>query len=136
MHLLNVGKVVVFIVSTVALVGCNQSEPAGDIARGSGGPDAIEVTIEDGAFQPDHLEVDPRGSATVEITNLDQAPHDFAIPSLDLNTGVLETGDVATAEVLLQQDVVEFECTLHHGMKGRITRHRQTDASVSSGSSE
>lgn len=132
MHLLNVGKVVVLAVSAVALVGCNQSEPAGDVARGSAGPDAIEVTIEDGVFQPDHVEVDPEGSATVEIRNLDQAPHDFAIPSLDLNTGVLKTGDVATAEVVLQQDVVEFECTLHDGMKGTITRNRQTEASANS----
>lgn len=135
MHLLNVGKVVVLAVSAVALVGCNQSEPAGDVARGSGGPDAIEVTIEDGVFLPDHLEVDPEGSVTVEITNLDQAPHDFAIPSLDLNTGVLNEGDVATAEIVLKNHELEFVCTLHKEMKGTIARHRQTDASVDSGSS-
>lgn len=116
------GTVIVLAASGLFLGGCNQPQPAGDVARGPGGPSAIEVTIEDGAFQPNVIQV-PSGDVTIEITNLDHSPHDFALPSLDVNTGVLEEGDVATADLALRQHTVEFVCTLHDGMKGTITRN-------------
>ena len=46
--------------------------------------------------------------------------HDFAIESLDLNTGPIEEGEVATATFAASESGAEFVCTYHSDMTGRI----------------
>jgi mannose-6-phosphate isomerase-like protein (cupin superfamily)/plastocyanin len=96
------------------------SEPQGDVAAGSADDDAIELVIEDGQFQPQELDVPAGEEVTVEIRNDDRTVHDFAIESLDLNTGTIEPGEVATATFTPSEGTTEFECTYHGGMTGVI----------------
>jgi|GEM_PF-2374157 len=46
--------------------------------------------------------------------------HDFAIESLDLNTGPIEEDAVATATFTAPESGAEFVCTYHSDMTGRI----------------
>jgi plastocyanin len=114
-----------FAVAGVALLGlaaCNSSEPAGDVARGaSSDADAIQVAMVEGqAFDPDTLNLTAGEEVTVEVTNNDSTAHDFAIESLDLNTGTVEADEVATATFTVPDEGVEFICTFHSDMTGRI----------------
>ncbi|MDQ3618880.1 MAG: cupredoxin domain-containing protein [Actinomycetota bacterium] len=122
MRFKNVGTSAMLATLTAVLVSCAQSAPSGNVGRGPAATDAIKLTIEESSFQPDLVEMQPGEPLTIEITNLDKAPHDFAIPELGLNTGILDDGDVATAQVVLEGDTLEFVCTLHEGMEGTITR--------------
>lgn len=114
-------RVGVVALATVALAGvaCVRSEPSGKVAQGPAKGGAVQVVIEDGRFKPDVVEVPAGEETTIEIRNEDSTVHDFAVESLDVNTGIIESGGVATA-TLTVDDSVEFVCTLHPGMKGRI----------------
>ncbi len=46
--------------------------------------------------------------------------HDLAIESLDLNTGPIDEGDVATATFTAPEGGAEFVCTYHSDMTGRV----------------
>jgi plastocyanin len=54
------------------------------------------------------------------VTNDDSVAHDFAIESLDLNTGTVSGGEVANATFTVPDRGVEFVCTFHPDMTGRI----------------
>ncbi len=112
---------ILLVLMAVVFGGCAGSPPSGDVTMGLAQGEGIEVTIEDGSFQPDRLLVDGDTSATIEVTNADDMPHDFAISALELNTGLLEEGEAATAEIVLRQDELGFVCTLHEDMRGTIT---------------
>ena len=112
-------------IAAVALLGlaaCNSSEPVGDVARGaSSNADAIQVAMVEGeAFDPGTLNLTAGEEVSVEVTNDDSAAHDFAIESLDLNTGTVESGEVANATFTVPDEGVEFVCTFHPEMTGRI----------------
>ena len=68
------------------------SESSGDVGKGSAPGEAVRVTIDDSVFAPDVLEAAPGEEMTVEVKNDDSIPHDFAIESMDLNTGTIEPG--------------------------------------------
>jgi plastocyanin len=108
-------------VAVLGLVACNSSEPTGDVARGaSSDGDAIHVAMDDGSFDPETLRLAAGDEVTVEVTNDDSTAHDFAIESLDLNTGTVESGEVANATFTVPDEGVEFVCTFHPDMTGRI----------------
>ena len=96
--------------SAVLFAACaSNSEPSGQVAQRPGGPDAVEVVAK-GSGQ----------EVTVEIINEDDVPHDFAIEELDLNTGTIEPGDVASATFTIPDRAIEYACTFHSEMTGRI----------------
>jgi plastocyanin len=96
------------------------SAPSGDVAGGPARSDATEIVAEDNHFDPNGLELEAGREVEIEITNKDDTAHDFAIDSLDLNTGIIEPGDVATARFTVPEEGLEFVCTLHGDMTGRI----------------
>jgi plastocyanin len=107
--------------AALAFVACEQqSEPSGDVSAGPASGDAVEVDMGDSVFQPPLLELDPGAEVTVEIHNSDGTNHDFAIERFNLNTGTIEPGDTATARFEVPDEPIEFVCTYHDGMTGRI----------------
>jgi plastocyanin len=99
---------------------CASSEPVGNVAAGPARDKALEVVADNTSFSPGALDL-PRGKkVTVEIHNEDDTAHDFAIESLDLNTGTIEPGKVATATFVVPRGPTEFICTYHSGMTGTI----------------
>lgn len=101
--------------------GCSDSsEPAGDVAEGAATGDAVELVIDDGDFQLEQIEVPSGQPVTVEVVNKDGDSHDFAVPSQDLNTGTLDTDEVATAVIDVASEPIEFVCTFHDDMRGTI----------------
>ena len=100
------------------------SESAGDVGKGSAPGEAVRVTIDDSVFAPDVLEAAPGEEMTVEVKNDDSIPHDFAIESMDLNTGTIEPGQTAYATFTVPNEPLEFVCTYHDGMDGRIVADR------------
>ena len=108
-------------IALLGLTACNSSEPAGDVAQGAAsGADSIEVVAKDSSFDPATLNVKAGEEVTVEVTNDDDMAHDFAIESLELNTGTIEEGEVANATFTVPDEGVEFVCTFHPEMTGRI----------------
>jgi plastocyanin len=71
-------------------------------------------------FEPSTLRVKTGEEITVEVSNEDDTAHDFAIESLDLNTGTIEAGEVSTATLTVPKGGQEFVCTFHPEMKGRL----------------
>ena len=103
------------------LVACAKtSDPSGNVGAGPAGGDAEQIVIVDRAFEPRTLELTAGQEVVVEVTNEDGAGHDFAIDSLDLNTGTVESGKVATATFTVPEGTTKFRCTYHSGMEGRI----------------
>jgi plastocyanin len=74
----------------------------------------------DRTFRPSILRLKAGDRVTVEVSNKDDTPHDFAIELMDLNTGIIEPGESATATFTVPESSTEFVCTLHSGMTGRI----------------
>lgn len=102
------------------LAACNESEPVGNVAAGPAAGAATVVVADDMKFNPASLTAEAGEEITVQVTNEDDMAHDFAIESLDLNTGTIEPGAVATATFALGENGAEFVCTFHPDMKGRI----------------
>ena len=104
----------------VGLTACNSSEPSGDVARGAAPADSIRIMAVDESFDPGTLDLEAGEEVTVEVTNDDDMAHDFAIDSLELNTGTIEAGEVANATFTVPDEGVEYVCTFHPDMTGRI----------------
>ena len=105
----------------LALSACSSSEPTGDVASGAAADaDSIKVVATDESFDPGTLNLETGEEVTVEVTNDDDMAHDFAIESLELNTGTIEGGEVANATFTVPDEGVEFVCTFHPDMTGRI----------------
>jgi plastocyanin len=98
----------------------NTSEPTGDVDKGPATADALKIIAEDTEFRPALLQAEVGQEVTVEVTNKDDTVHDFAVESLDLNTGTLDANQIATATFTMPGKAVEFVCTYHDGMTGRI----------------
>lgn len=106
----------------VALVGaaCGSSQPSGNVAEGPATGDAVQLVADNGDFTPGSIQLPAGEEVTIEIRNEDGTAHDFAVESLEVNTGIIEPGEAATATFTVPEEVTEFECTLHGGMSGRI----------------
>ena len=83
----------------VAVAACsNSSGPVGNVASGPATEDAAKIQAAEGnRFTPATLELPAGETVTIEITNIDDTAHDFAIEAADLNTGTIPGGAVATA---------------------------------------
>jgi plastocyanin len=113
--------ITVALAAALTVAACSgSSEPSGAVARGDTTGPAVELLIDDGEFRPTRLEVPANKDVVIRVTNKDGTPHDFAVASQDLNTGVLKQNAVATATVKVGTDPITFVCTLHSGMKGTI----------------
>ncbi|MGH2736430.1 MAG: cupredoxin domain-containing protein [Actinomycetota bacterium] len=107
---------------TLVFAACGgSSDPAGDVSSGPAEGDAIVVVADDTKFKPDTLEASPGEEVTVEVRNEDDIAHDFAIEELELNTGTIEPGDVASATFEVPDGGTPFVCTFHPEMTGTIT---------------
>lgn len=105
----------------VSLAGCSSSsEASGDIGTGPAKGEAIEVAAGDRIFTPKVLELGAGKEVTIEVTNEDGAPHDFAIPDIELNTGRIDPGKIKTATFEVPSGTTRFVCTYHAGMEGTI----------------
>ncbi|MGH2807608.1 MAG: cupredoxin domain-containing protein [Actinomycetota bacterium] len=113
--------VVIGLLGLTLLAACSQSsEPSGEVGTGSAPGEAIDIAIDDSTFHPEVVEAPAGEEVTVEVTNNDGMPHDFAIESLDLNTGTIESDGSAYATFTVGDEPIEFVCTFHSDMKGRI----------------
>ena len=109
------------VLAALTLVACTpSSEAKGNVGRGEAPHASVEIRIEDGAFDPDTVQLPAGEEVTVQLTNDDGHPHDFAIEALDINTGTIESGKNAHATFVMPEEPVEFLCTFHSGMEGRI----------------
>jgi plastocyanin len=107
------------IAAVVFLVACG-AEASGDVRPGPGGPDAVAVVARDNAFEPARLELPAGEEAEIEVTNEGGTTHDFTVESLDLSTGPIEAGAVATATITVADGETAFVCSIHGGMEGVI----------------
>jgi plastocyanin len=106
--------------AAAGLAACSDSEPAGDVAKGPASGEATRLTINGNKFEPSTLRVNAGEEITIEVSNDDDTAHDLAVESLDLNTGTIEAGEVSTATLTVPEDGLEFVCTFHSDMRGRI----------------
>ena len=114
------GAAAVLVVGAL-MTACNpESDPSGDVGSGPAEEDAVPVVADDTFFEPESLELTAGETVTVEVTNEGSTVHDFAIEELALNTGTIESGDVATATFEVPEGSTEFKCTFHPDMKGTI----------------
>jgi len=110
------------VVAAVFLLGaCGEEVPAaGNVARGPAKGEAIELVAEDNSFEPGTLKVQAGDEVAIEVSNHGDQPHNFTAEELEVSTGTIEAGDVATATLTVPDGVTEFECTIHPGMDGRL----------------
>ena len=113
--------------SAVMLAACaGAPERSAEVTLGSAGGPASKLQAGDNVFSPEELEVGEGETVSVEVTNKGRIPHDFTIQELDLSTGVLQPGDVATATFTVPSGGdIRFECTLHRGMEGELLTRAQ-----------
>ncbi|HEX6264778.1 MAG TPA: cupredoxin domain-containing protein [Actinomycetota bacterium] len=110
---------VIAALAALALAACG-AEASGDVHPGPGGPDAVAVVARDNTFEPAWLELPAGQDVEVEITNEGGTMHDFTVESLDLSTGPIEEGAVATASLTVPAGETTFACSIHGGMDGVI----------------
>ena len=109
------------LLAVLALVACTpSSEAKGNVGTGETPDASVEITIDEGSFDPDTIQLPAGEEVTVQLTNEDGTVHDFAIETLDINTGTIEPGKSAYATFVMPEESVEFVCTFHSGMEGRI----------------
>jgi plastocyanin len=105
--------------AAIALAACG-AKAAGDVHAGPGGPDAVAVVAQDNSFEPARLELPADEEVEIEITNEGGTTHDFTVESLELSTGPIDEGAVATATLTVPQGETAFVCSIHGGMDGVI----------------
>lgn len=105
--------------AALALAACS-AKASGDVHQGPGGPEAVAVVARDNTFEPARLELPAGEDVEVEITNEGGTTHDFTVESLDLSTGSIEEGAVATATLTVPEGDTTFACSIHGGMNGVI----------------
>jgi len=105
--------------AALALAACG-AKAEGDVHEGPGGPDAVAVVTRDNTFEPARLELPAGEEVEIEITNEGGTTHDFTIESLELSTGPIEEGAVATATLTIPEGEITFVCSIHGGMNGVI----------------
>jgi nitrite reductase (NO-forming) len=105
--------------AALALAACG-AKASGDVHQGPGGPDAVAVTASDNTFEPTRLELPAGDEVEVEITNEGGTTHDFTVESLELSTGPIDEGAIATATLTVPEGETTFACSIHGGMDGVI----------------
>lgn len=92
----------------------------GNVTSGPGAAGAIKMEAADNIFEPKILTLTPGETVTVEVTNTGRRPHDWTVDGLTLSTGVMAPGAISHATFTVPDQGVEFVCTLHRGMDGKI----------------
>lgn len=105
----------------LTIAACNSSQPQGNVTSGPASEEATTIrTVAEETFTPNTLQLPAGQEVTIEITNDDGEAHDFAIEALDINTGTIEPGGIATATFTVPTGTTPFVCTFHNGMGGAI----------------
>jgi plastocyanin len=104
-------------VASIFLTACG-AQASGNVSPGSGGPDAIPVVAVDDAFEPRRLELPAGEDVEIELSNEGGTTHDLTVEALDLSTGPIEPGKVATAAFTVRAGETTFICSIHGGMDG------------------
>jgi plastocyanin len=108
---------------TVLLVmpaACDGSQATDDASRQARQEASVEVVAVDNSFEPRTVELPAEEEVTISIRNEGSLPHDFVIASEGVNTDSIEPGGGATVSINVPATPVEFVCTIHSEMKGRI----------------
>ena len=109
------------LLAALTLVACSPSSDAmGNVSEGKAPDSTVEIAMEDGSFDPNTIELPAGEEVRIQLTNDDGHAHDFAIEAMDINTGTIESGKSAYATFVMPDEPVEFVCTFHSGMEGRI----------------
>jgi plastocyanin len=95
-------------------------EASGNISPGPAPGDAVKVEAKDNEFRPGVIKAKAGEQVTVQVTNQGEVDHNLVIPGLDVSTGTLKPGEVATATFVMPDSSTEFVCTFHGGMKGDL----------------
>lgn len=121
-HSLRKGSLVLASIALAfAVTACSGEIPAsGEVEPGAADGEAIEVVALDNEFEPAVLQPEPGTQATIEVDNQGDRAHNLVIDELDLSTGTLESGEVATATFTVPDTTVTFYCSFHPGMEGQI----------------
>jgi nitrite reductase (NO-forming) len=113
--------IVTGIVLTATLAGCGGGkEASGNVHEGPGGPDAVDLTMQDLQFSPDSLDLSAGSTVEVQLTNDGDQAHNFTIDDLDLSSGTIDPGKVVTVTFTVPTGTTQFVCTFHPGMDGQI----------------
>ena len=115
--LMRSGIALVAVISLLTACGADRS---GDVSSGPGGTEAIAVAAVDNAFEPERLDLTAGDEVEIDVTNDGGTTHDLTIERLELSTGPLEPGEVATARLTVPEGETTFQCTIHGGMEGTI----------------
>lgn len=108
-------------VAVLVIAACGGPTAAsGDVKLGEAEGDAIEVVAVDNEFEPALLELEPGTQVTIEVENQGEQPHNLVIDEIELSTGTLGRGEVASATFVVPDAPVTFYCSFHPGMNGRI----------------
>lgn len=110
-----------FASGALLLGACGRAvEASGSIDQGPATGEAVKIVMEDNEFKPAAIRAKAGEEVTVEVSNKGDADHNFVIPKMDVSTGTLESGKVATATFVMPETATEFVCTFHGGMKGEL----------------
>lgn len=108
--------VVVVAISAIALAACGGDDPtvpAGPTGGDVGAGETARVGAIDNDFAPASFAAPAGQEITVTVSNSGQNPHSFTIDSLDVDTGVMNSGDQAEVTFTMPDEEVEFYCTVH-----------------------
>ena len=89
---------------------------AGDVRPGPGGQGATQIVMQDDTFQSGSVQVDAGVPATFELRNAGRSNHNFTSNDLNVSTGPMKPGDVATVTATVPLGATQFVCTWHPGM--------------------
>jgi plastocyanin len=108
---------------------CGGEDPT--ISTPTGSPSPLEtetgteippVAMVDNKFAPSMLEATPGEEVTIQLRNNGQNPHSFTIDALEIDTGVIESGETAEVTFGMPKEEQVFYCTVHgDSMSGTIT---------------
>lgn len=92
-------------------------------AENGGGGEATQVALVDNNFAPSMLELPAGQEVTITTPNNGQNSHSFTIDELDVDTGVLGSGDTAEVTFTVPEGETQYYCTVHGAgvMSGTIT---------------
>lgn len=108
-------------VAAVLLGACGGEVAAsGNVAEGPAAGDAIKVQMLDNEFTPKVITARAGEEVTIEITNDGEAVHNLVIEDLEVSSGTLLKGQVATATFTMPGETTEFVCTFHSAMVGEL----------------
>lgn len=71
------------------------------------------VATVDNAFAPSMLQAMFGDELSIEVVNNGENPHSFTIDALEVDTGVLSSGDSAQVTFNMPDQDVQFYCTVH-----------------------